>query len=92
LTRYGVWFDLEPGPSGKLPADLGLLDAADKPDLSCLVPGAGAWRRLPEGVFCGKFPDGPAALAAFDAALAEASQLLGFPVQARRRLAAKLPD
>ena len=78
---------LEAGPQGRLPPWGGLLDAAEEQGLwSYILAPAGA-HRLPEGLLWGRFEDEAQALAAFDAALAEASWLLGYPATAERRLA-----
>ncbi len=79
---------LEPGPRGKLPPWGGLIDTAEERGLLNLVvqPGGGL-QQLPEGVLWGRFEDEPAALAALDAALADASDLLGYPLTARGRVA-----
>ena len=92
MPGYGIWFDLEPGPPEKLPAVFGLSEAAEEHGLSSIIRSRGGWRRLPQGVLGGSFPDVHAALEAFDCALHGASDLLGFPLRARRRLAAELPD
>ena len=91
MTGYVIYYDLRPGPREKLPAAFGLLDAAEERGLSRSVWQAGVWRRLPEGVLWGRFADSSAAIAAFDQALDDASELLGFCVRAERRLAASLP-
>jgi hypothetical protein len=88
LAWYAIWFDLEPGPPEKLPAVFGLIEAAEEHGLVAMVRSGGGWRRLPEGVLGGRFPDARAAFEAFERALHEGSDLLGFP----RRLAAELPD
>ncbi len=79
---------LEPGPRGKLPPWGGLIDTAEEHGLLNLVaqPGGGL-QPLPEGVLWGWFEDEAAALAALAAALADASDLLGYRVNARGRVA-----
>ena len=92
MAIYAVWFDLEPGPPEKLPAAFGLIEAAEEHGLWSIIRHHGGWRRLPQGVLGGTFPDGQAALEAFDHSLNEASCLLGFSLRARRRLATELAD
>ena len=78
---------LEPAPDGKLPPWGGLLDVAEDHGLCWLAPDGDGLRRLPEGTLWGRFERSAEALAALDAALADASRLLGYPVRAPRRIA-----
>ncbi len=79
---------LEPGPRGKLPPWGGLIDTAEEHGLWSLVPQAGGGlRALPEGLLWGRFEDEAAALTALAAALAEASELLGYRLAAPGRVA-----
>lgn len=78
---------LEPAPKGRLPAWNGLLDVSDEHGLWSFSIGEGKLRPLPDGMLWGAFPDAAAALAALDAALAGAGDLLGYPVRARSRMA-----
>ncbi len=92
MTGYVIYYELRPGPGDKLPAAFGLLDAAEEHGLSQQIGDAGGWRRLPQGALWGRFAASDDAIAAFDRALADASELLGFAVTAERRLAASLHD
>jgi hypothetical protein len=92
MTGFVIHYRLQAGPADKLSASFGLLDAAEEHGLSMLVPDARGWRRLPQGVLWGPFLDGAQAIAAFDRALQGASELLGFTVQAERRLAIGFDD
>ena len=87
MPGFLIAFRLEPAPPGRLPPDGGLLDAAEEHGLWPLVWGAAGARRLPEDRLWGRFDSARAALQAFDSALADASDLLGYPVRARGRLA-----
>ncbi len=78
---------LEAGPKGRLPPWGGLLDAAEEHGLWSYILAPGGAHRLPEGLLWGRFEGEAQALAAFDAAVAEASSLLGYPVRTTRRLA-----
>ena len=79
---------LGPAPRGKLPPWGGLIDAAEEQGLWSFAPRAGGGARaLPEGLLWGRFEDEAAALAALDVALAEASELLGYRVTTRGRVA-----
>jgi len=78
---------LEAGPMGRLPPWGGLLDAAEEHGLWSYLVQPGGLHRLPEGLLCGRFADEAQALAAFDAAMADASALLAYPVRAMRRAA-----
>ena len=87
MSGYAVFFDLRPGPRERFPGEYGLAETAEEHGLSSSIPMAGSWRRLPPGVLWGPFPDPGEALAAFDRALADASDLLGYAIEAERRLA-----
>ena len=87
MQGFLIAFRLEPAPAGRLPPGGGLLDAAEEHGLWSLVWGPAGARPLPEGRLWGRFADARAALDAFDTALATASDLLGYPVRARGRLA-----
>ncbi len=78
---------LEPAPEGKLPPWGGLLDVAEEHGLWWLAPDEEGLRRLPEGTLWGRFERAADALAALDAALSDASRLLGYHLRARRRIA-----
>ncbi len=78
---------LEAGAKGQLPPWGGLLDAAEEHGLWSYILSSGGAHRLPEGLLWGRFENEAQAISAFDAALAEASWLLGYPVRATRRLA-----
>ena len=86
MQGFLIAFRLEPAPSGRLPPWGGLLDTAEEHGLwnYILRPGL---HRLPEGLLWGRFEDEASALAALDSALSGASDLLGYPVRARGRLA-----
>ena len=87
MQGFLIAFRLDPAPPGRLPPGGGLLDTAEEHGLWSLVWDAAGARPLPEGRLWGRFESARAALAAFDAALAGASDLLGYPVRARGRLA-----
>ena len=87
MQGFLIAYRLEPAPAGGLPPYGGLLDAAEEHGLWSLVWEAASARRLPDGRLWGRFEDARAALDAFDSALADASDLLGYPVRARGRLA-----
>lgn len=87
MRDYLIACRLEPEPAGKLPAWGGLLDVADEHGLWSFRAGPEGLRPLPEGMLLGGFADEAAALAALDAALESASDLLGYPVRARGRVA-----
>lgn len=78
------------GPPGKLPAWGGLLDAAEEQGLWSFSFGPEGVRPLPEGMLWGRFDDAATALKALELALAEASDLLGYPVRAQGRVACAL--
>ena len=87
MQGFLIAFRLEPAPPGRLPPGGGLLDTAEEHGLWSLIWDPAGARRLPEDRLWGRFADARAALDAFDAALAAASDLLGYPVRARGRLA-----
>ncbi len=82
---------LDAAPRGKLPPWGGLLDTAEEVGLWSFAPGPdGGVRPLPPGLLWGRFEDEASALAALEDALEEASELLGYPVTARGRVAGAL--
>ena len=87
MQSFLIAFRLEPAPPGRLPPYGGLLDAAEEHGLWSLAWDATGAQRLPEDRLWGRFEDAGAALGAFDSALATASDLLGYPLRARGRLA-----
>ncbi len=87
MQGFLIAFRLEPAPSGRLPPWGGLLDAAEEHGLWSVVWDASGARPLPEGRLWGRFANASSALDAFDSALSGASDLLGYPVRARGRLA-----
>ena len=78
---------LEPAPPDKLPPWGGLLDVAEEHGLWWLAPDEDGLKRLPEGTLWGRFERAADALAALDTALSDASELLGYELRARRRIA-----
>jgi hypothetical protein len=83
---------LAPAPPGRLPPWGGLLDAADEEGLWSFSFGPEGVRPLPEGMLWGRFVDETAALRALDLALSGASELLGYPVRVRGRVACAAPS
>ncbi len=78
---------LQAAPNGRLPPWGGLLDSAEEHGLMSFILGPDGGRPLAQGLLWGRFEDEAAALAAFDAALAGASELLGYQVRVHRRMA-----
>ena len=87
MQSYLVVCRLDPPPAGKLSPWGGLLDVADEHGLLAYAIGEDGVRALPSDMLWGRFDTAAAALAALDASIAGASELLGYPIQARGRLA-----
>ncbi len=87
MQSYLVVCRLDPAPLGKLPPWGGLLDVADEHGLLAYAIDEEGLRALPPDMLWGRFETPAAALAALDASIAGASELLGYPIQARGRLA-----
>jgi hypothetical protein len=83
MHAYVICFDLVAGPSGKLPVDIGVLEAAEEHGLLWVLVRDGRVYALPEGAVWGEFSDAASALEAFNRALGTAWDLLGFLVEAR---------
>ena len=93
MKTFLVAVRLQPGPRGKLPPWGGLLDTAEEQGLwSFALRADGGAQALPEGLLWGRFEDEAAALAALDAALAEASELLGFRLTTQGRVAGAMGE
>ncbi len=86
MASYLVRFQVEPGPSDKLPLAWALLEAAEEHGLLWVIQLGDQVGRLPPGAVWGDFADHTAALAAFDGAAATVSELFGIDVQVVRRL------
>ncbi len=87
MQSYLLVCRLDPAPPGKLPPWGGVLDVADEHGLlSLAIDGTGV-RPLPQGMLWGRFETADAALAALDAAIDGASDLLGYRIIAHGRAA-----
>ena len=87
MQNYLVVCRLDPAPAGKLSPWGGLLDVADEHGLLAYAIDEAGVRALPPDMLWGRFETAAAALAALDASIAAASELLGYPLRARGRLA-----
>ena len=87
MQTYLLVCRLDPAPVGKLPPWGGLLDVADEHGLLAYAVDEGGLQALPPDMLWGRFETAAAALAALDASIAGASELLGYPIRARGRLA-----
>ena len=86
-AAYLIRFELEPGPPDRLPAEAGLLEAAEEHGLLWVVQVADRVHALRDGLLWGEFPTAALALEAFAYAAKAASELLGFAVTPVRALA-----
>ena len=87
MPAYLIVCRLGPAPPGKLPPWGGVLDVADEHGLIALAVDPPGVRALPQGMLWGRFEDADGALAALEAALDGASDLLGYRITARGRAA-----
>ena len=87
MQTFLVVCRLGPAPPGKLPPWGGVLDVADEHGLMSLTMDESGVRALPQGMLWGRFEDADGALAALEAALGGASELLGYGITARGRAA-----
>ena len=85
MPAYLIVCRLGPAPPGKLPPWGGVLDVADEHGLIALAVDPPGVRALPQGMLWGRFEDADGALAALEAALDGASDLLGYRITARGR-------